>query len=58
MLAQHPMEEVAVDLYPAGGQDWLEMIGWFSECIWTDQLRRKCTRDVTDLLTMWFLEFR
>ena len=51
------MEEVAADLYNAGRQDWMVMVDWLSGYIWTDQLKRTCSRDVTDLLTKWFLKF-
>ena len=51
--AKQPMEEV----YNVSGKDWLVMVNRFSRYVWTHQLRRTCTRDVTEQLTTWFLEF-
>ena len=46
------MTEVVSDLYNVGGQDWVMMVDRFSGYVWMDPLKRKCTRNVTDLLTV------
>ena len=55
--AEQPMEEVTTDLYNVSSNYWLVMVDWFSGCIWMHQLWGTCTRDITDQLTTWFLEF-
>ena len=45
---KQPIEEVATDLYDIIGKDWLVTVYRFSGYIWTHQLRRTCTKDVTD----------
>lgn len=55
--ASGPMDQVAVDLFSNAGMDYLVCVDRFSGWLWTCQLKKTLTSNITNALTRWFNDF-
>jgi len=55
-VGRWPMDQVGIDLFKVGRDDYIVMIDRFSGYPWTAQLKGVDTKHVTDALDNWFLE--